>query len=115
MISLGADVGDIDFDCAVVWERSKMKAAKMALDGLGAAWSQSGRGWLRIRLTPDAELFYAPGTGSLRFSKGRIFSSVSAGLPTMAMPAPTNGKLIPSCRVIFVSHMFVYSLKRGTL
>jgi hypothetical protein len=51
------------------------EAAKRALDELGAAWTQSGRGWLRIRLTPDAELFYAPNTGSLRFEKGQIFSS----------------------------------------
>jgi hypothetical protein len=75
MMSLGADdgIGDIDFDCAVVWEQSKMKAAKRALDGIGAAWTQSGR------LTPDAELYFAPNTGSLRFGRGKIFSS--KGLP----------------------------------
>jgi hypothetical protein len=75
------DVGIIDFDTSITWERSKMKAAKMALDQLGATWKQSGRGWLKIQITPHAALYFAPGTGSLRFEKGKIFSS--RGLPFM--------------------------------
>ena len=72
-------VGIIDFDTA--WrpsERRPMREAKQNLDKLGVTWTQSGA-WLKIRLTSHAALYFAPGTGSLRFEKGRIFSS--QGLP----------------------------------
>lgn len=65
----------------IFWERgvSRSARAKQALNKLGASWKPVGRAWLEIRLTPCAALFYAPGTGSLRFEKGTIFSS--RGLP----------------------------------
>lgn len=78
-MSLGADVGDVDFDCGATWERSKMRAAKRALDASGIAYERRGRGWLLVRLGEHAELYFAPVTGSLRFGRGRIFSS--KGLP----------------------------------
>lgn len=75
----GDGTGIIDFDTAATWERSSMTRAKQFLNGAGIAYERRGRAWLRIRITKHTHLYFAPGTGSLRFSKGRIFSS--RGLP----------------------------------
>jgi hypothetical protein len=71
----GDGIGDIDFDTAATWERSSMRRAKQVLNGAGIAYERRGRGWLRIKLCEHAALYFAPGTGSLRFEKGKIFSS----------------------------------------
>jgi hypothetical protein len=72
-------VGDVDFDTSADWERSKMTTAKQILNAAGIDYERRGRAWLRIKLCEHAALYFCPGTGSLRFEKGKIFSS--KGLP----------------------------------
>jgi hypothetical protein len=79
-MSRSADgVGDIDFDTSITWERSNMHRAIQVLNGAGITYERRGRAWLRIKLCEHAALYFAPGSGSLRFEKGKIFSS--KGLP----------------------------------
>jgi hypothetical protein len=67
-------IEEIDFDCGIAWEPAAMREAKRRLTEIGASWTQRGA-WLRIRLTPHAALYLCPGSGSIRFEKGQIFSS----------------------------------------
>jgi hypothetical protein len=55
-------------------ERGSMAEAKAALDELGCQWTQTGA-WLRVHLPRSQDLFICPGSGSLRFEGGQIFSS----------------------------------------
>ena len=77
---LAANIGDVDFDTRATWERASMTRAKQVLNGAGITCERRGRAWLRIRITEHTHLYFCPGTGSLRFSKGRIFSSRGLGL-----------------------------------
>jgi hypothetical protein len=71
-MSRSADgVGDIDFDTSITWERSNMHRAIQVFNGAGITYERRGRAWLRIKLCEHAALYFAPGSGSLRFEKGK--------------------------------------------
>jgi hypothetical protein len=71
---------DLDFELPLSRAEHRMAEAKDMLTIFGIPWRMSGKSWLRITMPPGSlDLYLCPGSGSLRWQGGVIFSS--QGLP----------------------------------